>query len=155
MGLLDILEKILVKPRRGTRIDLKEIYCNRTDDDFIKSLRTTVVGSEYSNVDGSERQAALEKLKIGEKVRLIWEAGESGSKDKIFVLRGSKGRELVMPDCFGRLNDKVTGDVIQWLTREKSITSAQVVDITGGTSKRPKKSCVLELRTYPGPKENA
>ena len=155
MGLIDILEKILVKPRRGTRVNLKEIYCNRADDDFIKSFRTTVAGSEYSNVDGSERQATLQKLKVGEKVRLIWEGGESGSKDKIYVLRGGKDRELAIPDCFGLLNDKVTRDVIQWLSREKIITSAQVVDITGGTSKRPKLSCVLELRTYPGPEENA
>jgi hypothetical protein len=155
MGLLDILEKILVKPRRGTRVELKEIYCNRADDDFIKSFRTPVVGSEYSNVDSSERQAALQKLKVGEKVRLIWEGGESGSKDKIYVLRGGKGRELAMPDCFGRLNDKVTSDVIQWLTREKIITAAHVADITGGTSKRPKLSCVLELRTYPGPDKTA
>ena len=151
MGLLEILEKILVKPRRGTRIDLKEIFCKRNDDDFIKSFRTTVVGSEYSNVDSSDRQEALQKLKVGEKVRLIWEAGESGGKDKIYVLRGGKGQELAMPDCFGLLNDKVTNDVIQWLSREKIITSAHVVEITGGTSKRPRQSCILELRTYPGP----
>jgi hypothetical protein len=111
------------------------------------------VGVEYSNIDGSDRQEALKKNKIGEKVRLIWDAGDSGNKDTVYLVRKGLGQELAMPDCFGRLNDKVAADVIHWLTKENVVTSAKVAKLSGGTRKRPRLGCVLELRTYPGPKK--
>ena len=152
MGLLDALEQILIPSRRKTeRIALKEIVCKRKDDDFIKRFRTAVVGSGYSNTDGSDRQEALKKLKVGKKVRLIWNAGSSGNKNIVYLMRRGHTQELIMPDCFGRLNDKIAADVIRWLTRENIVTSAKVVKITGGTPKRPKLGCVVELTTYHGP----
>ena len=56
-----------------------------------------------------------------------------------------------MSDCFGRLNDRVAADVIRWLTQENVVTEAQVLKIQGGTPKRPKLGCVMELTAYPGP----
>ena len=156
MGLLDTLEGLLVpsRRRRQTQVALKEIFCKRKDDDFIERFNTAAVGTELSNPDGSDRQATMEKLKVGQKVRLIWDAGDSGTKNVVYLVfkRGARIQELSMPDCFGRLNDKVAGDVIRWLTQENIVTTARVVKITGGTRKRPKLGCVLELRTYPGPK---
>jgi hypothetical protein len=111
------------------------------------------VGVEYSNIDGSDRQEALKKIKAGERVRLIWSAGDSGDKDTVYLVRKGLSQELSMPDCFGRLNDKVAADVVRWLTRENRVTGARVVKLTGGTRKRPKLGCILELRTYPGPEE--
>lgn len=97
----------------------------------------------------------MAKLKVGEKIRLIWDSGESGNKMIIYVVRGGKGKALTMADCFGRLGDKTAADVIRWLTEENVVTLAKVSKITGGTRKRPKLGCVLELTTYPGPKEKA
>ncbi|MEJ2037436.1 MAG: hypothetical protein P8X55_00695 [Desulfosarcinaceae bacterium] len=155
MGLIDILENILTPRKEKMRVDLKEIYCKRKDDDFIKQFNTTVVGGELRNVDGSERQDAMMKLKVGQKVRMIWESGEGGKKDKINLLLGGRGHELDISQCFGRLSDKVTADVIRWLTRDNIVTAAKVTRITGGTRKRPKLGCVLQLTTYPGPKKKA
>ena len=153
MGLLNSLERLLVPSRRNQqkKVDLKEIYCKRKDDDFIRQFRTAAVGTDYSNPDGSDRQAAMEKLKAGQKVRLVWDAG---NKPVVYLVlqRGVMARELSMPDCFGRLDDKVAADVIRWLNQENIVTSATVIKITGGTRKRPRLGCVLELRTYPGPK---
>jgi hypothetical protein len=53
-----------------------------------------------------------------------------------------------MADCFGRLNDKVAADVIRWLTQERISTAVRVARIVGGTRKRPKLGCLLELSTY-------
>lgn len=154
MGLLDALEQMLLRHKRGKeQVDLKEIFCKRSDDDCIEKFRTAAVGVEYSNIDGSDRQEALKKVKVGEKVRLIWDAGEAGEKETVYLVRKGRARELAMPDCFGRLNDKVASDVIRWLTKENRVTSATVVKRTGGTRKKPKLGCVLELRTYPAPDE--
>ncbi len=154
MSLLDALEQMLLRYKRGKeRVDLKEIFCKRSDDGFIETFRTAAAGVEYSNIDGSDRQEALKKIKVGEKVRLIWDSGDSGNKDTVYLVRKGKGQELALPDCFGRLNDKVAADVIRWLTKENVVTSAKVVKITGGTRKRPRLGCVLVLRTYPGPKQ--
>ena len=155
MGLLEILEQAFLpgKRQRGEKIALKEIFCKRKDDDYIKCFKTPVVGAEYKNRDGSDRQATLKKVKVGDKVRLIWDAGEEGKKKKIVVLRGGKASRLQMADCFGRLSDKVAADVIHWLTKDNIVTSARVGKITGGTRKHPKLGCTLELRTYPAPDE--
>ena len=155
MGLLRSLERIFV-PGRKTRekhVELKEIFCKRKDDDYIQKIRTAATGCAYSNPDGSERQEALQKIKVGSKVRLIWDAGESGNKTTVYLVRKGGRHELSMPDCFGRLNDKIAADVTRWLTHDNIVTSANVVKITGGTRKNPKLGCVLELRTYPGPKK--
>ena len=153
MGLLEKLEGIFIpaKKQKQVQVDLKEIYCKRKDDDYLKRFRTAAVGTTYRNPDGSDRQAALEKLKKGAKIRLIWDAGDSGNKNTVYLVRSGRGRELSLPDCFGRLNDKVAADVIRWMTKEDIITAAKVADITGGTSKNPNLGCVLELSTYPAP----
>lgn len=148
MGLLEILENILLKKKRERIIELKEIFCKRKDNNYIKKFRTSVVGAEHKNIDGSERQEALKKLKGGEKVRLIWSPGGSSNKEIVYLVKKSLGKELNLPDCFGRLNDKVAGDVMNWLNQKNIVTSATVVKITGGTRKRPKLGCVLELTTY-------
>ena len=151
MKLLDILEGILTPSKKQIKVDLKEIYCKRKDDKFIKKIKAAAVGCELRNVDGSSRQAALQKLKVGDRVRLIWEQGGADKKDKINLLRGGRSQELDISACFGRLSDKLTVDVVRWLTRENIVTAARVVQITGGTRKRPKLGCILELTTYHGP----
>ena len=153
MGLLDTLERLLkVKPApKAERVDLKEIYCKRRQKNLVQTFRTNVVGAAYKNIDGSDRQAALQKLKAGEKVRLIWDAGRTGNQTIVYLFRGGKAQKLAIPDCFGRLNDKVAADVIRWLHQDNIASAATVVNVTGGTRKRPKLSCVIELATYHAP----
>ncbi len=148
MGLLEILENILLKKKRERIVELKEIFCKRKDNNYIEKFRTSVVGAEHKNIDGSDRQDALKKLKEGEKVRLIWSPGGSANKEIVYLVKKSIGKELNLPDCFGRLNDKVAVNVVDWLNKKNIVTSAKVVKITGGTRKRPKLGCVLELTTY-------
>ena len=95
MGLLDKLEGIFVPARKPkhVQVDLKEIFCKRKDDDYIKRFRTAAVGTKYSNPDGSDRQAALKKIKKGAKVRLIWDAGETGNKTTVYLVRAGRARE--------------------------------------------------------------
>lgn len=153
MGLLDKLEGIFIpsKKPKQIQVDLKEIFCKRKDDDYIKRFRTAAVGTAYRNPDGSDRQTALKKLKKGAKIRLIWDAGTSGNKNTVYLVCSGRARELSLPDCFGRLNDKVAADVIRWMTKEDMMTAAKVADITGGTPKHPNLGCVLELTTYSAP----
>ena len=103
----------------------------------------------------SLRQKFAEKLKVkvGEKIRLIWDARDPEKKPVIYLVRKGRRRQLSMPDCFGRLGDKVAADVCRWMTKEDVVTAARVVKIVGGTRKRPKLGCVLELSTYPAPKK--
>jgi len=154
MGILDAVERFVMR-RKEKPAGLREIRGELKGKEQLSQFNTPVVGSEYSNPDGTERQDALAKLKVGEKIRLIWDSGESGNKMIIYVVRGGKGKALTMADCFGRLGDKTAADVIRWLTEENVVTLAKVLKITGGTRKRPKLGCVLELTTYPGPKEKA
>ena len=155
MGLLRTLERMLNKsPEQEQVVELKEIFCKPKGRKPIEQFRTPAVGCRYSNPDGSSRQDALKKLKVGEKVRLIWHAGDSGRRNRVYLVRrGSGGQELSMPDCFGRLEDKVADKVIRWLNRDNIVTAAKAVKITGGTRKQPRLGCVLELTTYPGPQE--
>ena len=154
MSILDAVERFISR-RKDDSVGLREIRCDLKGKDQLNQFKTPVVGSEYNNPDGTDRQEALAKLKAGEKVRLIWDSGESGNKTIIYVVRGGKGKALTMADCFGRLGDKTAADVIRWLTEENIIALATVSKITGGTRKRPKLGCVLELTTYPGPKQKA
>lgn len=134
------------------KIDLKEIFCNAKEGDpIIKRFNTSAVGVEHSNIDGSNRQEALNLLKPDDKVRLIWDAGSQENKSIVYLVRGGKGQRLKMENCFGRLSEKAAADVVRWTTRENIMTSARVVKIVGGTRKRPKLGCVVELTTYPGP----
>ncbi len=154
MGLLEKLERLLNKsPKEETRVELKEIFCKPGRRKFIEKFNTSASGCQYSNPDGSSRQQALQKLKSGERVRLIWHAGLTGNKDIVYLVRGARTQELSMPDCFGCLNDKIAARVVRWLTRDNIMTAAKVVKITGGTRKQPRLGCVLELATYPGPPE--
>lgn len=153
MGLLSVLERMLFKSEHQKQVNMKEIVCKKKGKDYIKRFRTSVVGCEYKNVDGSERQETLSHLKPGKKVRLIWDSGEDGKSKKIYVVRSRGTTQLAMPDCFGRLSDKVAADVIRWLNRDDIVTSAKIVDIVGGTRKRPKLGCVLELTTYHRPEK--
>lgn len=151
MGILEALERTLLNKAKTEKVPLKEIVCKRKDGDFINRFNTAAVGCEYTNPDGSERQDALKKLKEGERIRLIWDSGDANKKDIVYLVRRGKGREISMPDCFGRLNDKVAADVVRWLNQEETLTSAVVSRITGGTRRRSKLGCVLELTTYPSP----
>jgi hypothetical protein len=153
MGLLEILENALINRPKKEQVNLKEIFCKRRDDNYIKRFNTSVVGARYRNVDGSQRQDAIAKLKPGERLRLIWDAGPNGRKNKINLLRGGRSQQLNISHCVGRLSDKVSADVIRWLTQENIVTTARVVKVSGGTRKRPKLTCVVELTTYPGPKK--
>jgi hypothetical protein len=155
MKLLEKLERIFIPSRaaREVHVDLKEIYCKRNDDGFIKRVRTPAIGCAYNNLDGSDRQKTLAKLKTGERVRLIWGASGSKKTPMVYLVRKGGHRQLNMADCFGRLNDKLAAEVIRCLTQDNIVTSATVLRITGGTRKNPKKGCVLELSMYPGPKK--
>jgi hypothetical protein len=156
MRLLDLIESVLFRSKtvsKEVHIPLKEIICKRKKKDFIEKFRTTAVGTEYSNPDGSHRQDAMKKIKEKDKVRLVWSEGQSGSKDIVYLVKGGIGRELVMSNCFGRLDDKTAAQVIQWLNKENIVTTGRILKITGGTPKNPKLGCILELETYQGPKE--
>ena len=155
MGLLQTLERMLGKSPRGeTRVELKEIFCKPGGRNFIEKINTAASGCQYSNPDGSSRQKALQKIKSGERVRLVWHDKSSGTRGVVYLLKGGKKtQELFMPDCFGCLNDKISARVVRWLTRDNIVTAAKVVKITGGTRKQPRLGCVLELTTYPGPLE--
>jgi hypothetical protein len=150
MKILKTLEQIFIpsKKPKTEHVDLKEIDCLRKDSDFVRQFRTAAVGTAYGNPDGSDRQAALKKLKADEKIRLIWDAGSPSNRQIVYLVCSGRTRKLSMADCFGRLNDKVAADVVQWLNRDNITTSARVVKIVGGTRKRPELGCVLELTTY-------
>lgn len=151
MGILDKLEQMFNPARKPkeVRIDLKEIVCKPKGKPCLRQVKAAVVGSDFSNIDGSNRQEALAKLKVGENVRLIW--NRTDSKDIVYLVRGGRTQEFSMSDCFGRLDDKVAAEIIRWLTQENIVTSAKVAKILGGTRKRPKLGCVVELSAYQGP----
>ena len=156
MRLLDLIESVLFRSKtvsKEVHIPLKEIICKCKKKDFIEKFRTTAVGTEYSNPDGSHRQDAMKKIKEKDRVRLVWSEGQSGSKNIVYLVKGGIGRELVMSNCFGRLDDKTAAQVIQWLNKENIVTAGRIIKITGGTPKHPKFGCILELETYQGPKE--
>lgn len=155
MALIDKLEHMFGTKTKTPveHTDLKEIFCKRRDDGFVRRLRTAATGCDYSNPDGSQRQDTLRKLKAGERVRLIWGGSGTSAKNTVYVVRRGKNKEISMPDCFGRLNDKLAAEVIRRLTQDNIVTSAKVIRVTGGTRKTPRLGCVLELSMYPGPKK--
>jgi hypothetical protein len=147
MSIIDALERLLVPGRRSARqVDLKEIYCKRKDAGYLKRFRTAAVGTAYRNVDGSERQQALESLKAGQRLRLVWDVRK---ENKILLLKGGGGAQLDISSCIGRLNDKVAAEVLRGVSQETQVPTARVAKITGGTRKRPKRGCVVEVSIYP------
>ena len=151
MRILETLESILLRKKtlpKEVRVDLKEIVCKRKKKNLVDTFRTAAVGATFSNVDGSSRQDALQKVKEGDKVRLIWSESETGGKHVVYLVKGGFGRELNMSNCFGRLDDKTAANVVRWLTKDHISTAARVHKVTGGTPKKPKLGCVVELETY-------
>jgi hypothetical protein len=151
MGLREVLERIFIQPRHEKQVDLKEIYFKTKGLQALDTFRTTAVGTEYTNPDSSDRQQPLQKLKEGESVRLIWQPGGPEKKDTVYLVRGGHHQKLSMVNCFGRLNNKMAGNVVKWLTQENILTTAKIAKIVGGTRKKPKLGCVVELTTYQGP----
>ena len=155
MGILDALEKMLVGRRApAEQIHLKEIVSKGRCKTSVESVKTSAVGTGYTNPDGSSRQDALQKLKAGDKVRLIWKDDGPENKAIVYLVRKGRSKEVAMSDCFGRLNDRVAAEVVRRLTLENVVTEAKVMKITGGTPKHPKRGCVIELTGYPGPSPN-
>lgn len=150
MGLIDTLERLLIPSKRPLKqtVGLKEIVCKPRKAYWVQTVRTSAQGCEYTNPDGSERQKALAKLKAGEKVRLLWDSGETGQKKTVYLVRGAKTRQFSISDCFGRLEDKMAAKVLHWLTQEQITTTAKVIKVVGGTRQRPKLGCIIELSTY-------
>lgn len=139
----------MIKPAAITsQLDLKEIFCDPKKGEFIETFRTAAAGVAYMNPDGSNRQDVLEKMKAGQKVRMLWDAGSTKGRRTVYLVRGSFAGQPSMADCFGLLSDKVAGDVVRWVTQEDIMTAAKVAKITGGTRKQLKLGCVLELSTY-------
>ena len=153
MGILELLERAFLPLRRPpkVKVDLKELFCDPRGRQPLEKLRTAAVGVTYNNIDGSSRQDALKKLKVRDRVRLISNADRAESQEVVYLVLGGKGGRLSMRDCFGRLNDKTAADVVRRATRENITTAATVASLVGGTRKRPKLGCVLELASYPGP----
>ena len=146
MGLIDALERIVFPGRRMTeQVVFKEIYCKPRSEGCLKRFRTAAVGTAYRNVDGSERQKTLAGLKGGERLRLVWDVRK---ENRILVLKWGAGRNLDISQCIGRLNDKVAAEVLRGVTQETSVAAARVAKISGGTRKRPKLGCVIELSVY-------
>lgn len=147
MGLIDTLERMIFTGRRpAERVVFKEIYCKVKGDRYLKRFRTAAVGTAYRNVDGSERQKVVSGLKEGEHLRLVWDVRK---ENRILLLKKGAGRDLDMSKCMGRLDDKVAADVLRGVTQETSVPSARVAKISGGTRKRPKLGCVIEISIYP------
>lgn len=151
MGLLRTLERMFGGAGgKAEQVDLKEIVC-KVKGEPMRTFRTAAVGCEYTNPDGSDRQETLRQIKEGQRVRLLVDE----NKHVVYLVRQrhSGTQQIAMPDCFGRLDDKVAADVIRWVNRDNVVTAAHVSKIVGGTRKRPKLGCVLELSTYPGPEK--
>ena len=155
MGLIDTLERLLIPSKRSEKrtVGLKEIVCKPRKKNLVQTFRTSAAGCEYTNPDGSERQEALSRVKAGEKIRLLWDSGESGNKKTVYLVRGPRTQRFSISNCFGRLDSKVAEDVVHWLTQESIATTARVVKVVGGTRKRPKLGCILELSAYHVPEK--
>ncbi len=147
MGLIDTLERMMFPGRRpAERVVFKEIYCKRKGEGYLKRFRTAAVGTAYRNVDGSERQQILEGLKVGDRLRLVWDVRK---ENRILLLKWGAGRDIDMSLCMGRLDDKVAAEVLRGVTQETRVPTARVAKISGGTRKRPKLGCVIEMSIYP------
>ncbi|MCG6895370.1 MAG: hypothetical protein LJE65_17345 [Desulfobacteraceae bacterium] len=158
MGLLTTLERFLspaTYKKKEQRVELKEIVCKNKGDDYLDRYRTAVVGTEYTNMDGSSRQDPLKKLKEGDRVALLWAPGKAEKKDIVYTVKRGLTGEIAISDCFGRLNDKAAAGVIRALQQDNVTTSARVAKITGGTRKKPRLGCVLEMTTYAGPPQKS
>ncbi len=142
------INRMIKPPASPQQLDLKELFCNPKKGAFIETFRTAAVGVAYANLDGSDRQAVLQKMKAGQKVGLIWDAGNSKTRKIIYLVRSGRINRSSMSDCFGLLNEKVAAAVVRQVTRDNIMTAARVFQITGGTRKQPKLGCVLELSTY-------
>lgn len=147
MGLIDTLERMLFPGHRpAERVVFKEIFSKAKGEGYLKRFRTAAVGTAYRNVDGSERQQILEGLKAGDRLRLVWDV-RKGSR--ILLLKWGSGRNLDMSRCMGRLDDKVAAEVLRGVTQQTRVPTARVAKITGGTRKRSKLGCVVEMSIYP------
>ena len=150
---IKFFKKMLGGSKKKGQGGVKEIFCSLVGDTYLKKFKTTAIDSEQKNLDGSDPQEAINKLKIGEKVRLIWDADSTEDTHVVYLLRSGEGDQLSMADCFGRLNVNVATQVIRGVSGGDTMTEARVNKIAGGTRKRPMLSCVLEITTYPAPEK--
>ncbi len=128
-------------------IPMKEIYGDPRDKDYVKKFKTKALGVTFKNIDGSSRQEAIKKLKVGPKVRLIWNKNNPKDSNAIMLFPSGKGN-VAMETCFGHLNASLAADVVHWADKKEMALYAEVEGVLSGTKELPTLGCLIEITTY-------
>jgi hypothetical protein len=128
-------------------ISYPEFLGDRRDTGYIKKFKTKVVGVTHENVDGSSRQDAIGRLRVGQKVRLVWEKDNPHDPNAILLFPGTTGN-VKMKDCVGYLKADLAADMVNWVTNTDWCVYAEVAEILGGYEGADTLGCLLEITVY-------
>ena len=128
-------------------ISYAEFLGDRRETGYIKKFKSKVVGVTHENVDGSSRQEAIRRLRVGQKVRLAWEKENPHDPNAILLFPGTTGN-VKMNNCIGYLNANLAADVVNWVTNKDWCIYAEVAEILGGYEGADTLGCVLEIIVY-------
>lgn len=111
------------------------------------TFHTRVAGVTANNEDGMSRQKLIAAVcRVGMTVALVREPNNEHDKNAVAVR--VEGRALIFFSVTGRIGylpREIAWEVAEHLDRGGGI-SARVVEITGGTSGKPTRGVVLEVK---------
>jgi hypothetical protein len=123
-----------------------EIYGDPKETGYQRKFKTKAVGVTKPNYDGSSRQEVIKRLRVGQKVRLVWDKNNPYDPNTIMLFPDYD--QLNMEECFGHLKADLASDVVCWVTEGDLSVYAEVAKILGGTKKLPTLGCLLEITVY-------
>lgn len=130
------------------RVFLEPIFGEKPEKDSHEII-TKVVGVTFDNIDGSSRQQAIKRLKVGDRVQLVMNPNDPYDKNAIMVFGKGSIEHVEIPDCIGHLKADLAADVHDW-AKDDSLEGiyAEVHRLTGGTRDKPTRGCVIKMMIY-------
>jgi len=141
-----ISEPTQVPPVHG--INYPEFLGDRRETNYIKKFKTKAVGVTYENIDGSSRQEAIRRVRVGQKVRLAWDKENPHDSNAILLFPSDGSDRVKMRNCIGYLNARLAADVVDWVINKDRYVYAEVAEILGGYGDLETVGCLLEITVY-------
>lgn len=106
---------------------------------LVKKFQTKISGVTFPNKDGVNRQDIIKRCKTGEKIFLEPDKTSSFS-NAIKVLRKNK-------EQLGYIPRETNQEISKYINDNYNI-QANIISLTGGTDKYPKRGCNIEIKIY-------
>jgi len=107
-------------PPRETIVRFQEIVSDYPRHSIMRRIPTKVAGVSYDNFDGSSRQEAIKRLKVGQKVRIAHHTNNEHHENALALFAGTNAESykdqppLALKEQIGWVKSDLADDLVAW-----------------------------------------